>query len=201
MAKDKYENLIVRLLIILIILIPLSILVSKKVFKPVKKEKLVLLEYDTEVVDDNFIVERLSNQEKEKKEQEERKKYRWPTDDGYYISTYYSRNHDGIDIAGIEYNSNIYSIYDGEVVTSSYSSTNGNYIVIKDTKGVYSMYAHLGPEKLPKVGDDIKTWDMIGRVWAPFSKDNWDWEEHLHFQIMENVDSPKWYSNVEGVFL
>ena len=62
----------------------------------------------------------------------------------------------------------------------------------------YSMYAHLGPEKLPKVGDDIKTWDMIGRVWAPFSKDNWDWEEHLHFQIMENVDSPKWYSNVEG---
>jgi hypothetical protein len=61
----------------------------------------------------------------------------------------------------------------------------------------YSMYAHLWPEKLPKVGDDIKTWDMIGRVWAPFSKDNWDWEEHLHFQIMENVDSPKWYSNVE----
>lgn len=125
MAKNKYEIFILRLLVILIILVPLSILIQKKLFKKETTEKLVLLEYDIEVVDDKFIVERLNNQEKERKEKEEREKYRWPTDNNYYISTYFSRSHDGIDIAGISYGANIYSIYDGEVVTSSYSSTNG----------------------------------------------------------------------------
>ena len=179
MAKDKYENLIVRLLIVLIILIPLSILVSKKVFKPVKKEKLVLLEYDTEVVDDKFITERLEKQEEEKRRlEEERKKYIWPTDDGYYISTYYSRSHDGIDIAGISYGANIYSIYDGEVITSSYTSTNGNYIIIKDTKSVYSLYAHLSKRNVNQ-GDKVSKGEIIGQAGSTGNSTG----VHLHFSV------------------
>lgn len=179
MAKDKYQNLIVRLLIILIILLPLSVLVSKKIFKPVKKKKLVLLEYDTEVVDDKFITERLEKQEEEKRKiEEEINKYRWPTDNGYYISTYYSRGHDGIDIAGISYGANVYAIYDGEVVTSSYTSTNGNYIIIRDTKGIYSLYAHLSKRNVNQ-GDKVSKGDIIGHIGSTGNSTG----VHLHFSV------------------
>ena len=47
---------------------------------------------------------------------------------------------------------------------------------------------------LPKLWDDVRKWDIVGEVWQPFTEDNWDWEEHLHFQIMESIDSPRWYS-------
>ena len=57
MAKNKYEIFILRLLVILIILVPLSVLIQKKLSKKKETEKLVLLEYDIEVVDDKFIVE------------------------------------------------------------------------------------------------------------------------------------------------
>lgn len=176
MAKNKYEIFILRLLVILIILVPLSILIQKKLFKKETTEKLVLLEYDIEVVDDKFIVERLNNQEKERKEKEEREKYRWPTDSNYYISTYFSRSHDGIDIAGISYGANIYSIYDGEVVTSSYSSTNGNYIVIKDTKGVYSMYAHLSRRNVNQ-GNTVSKGQIIAQAGSTGNSTG----VHLHF--------------------
>ena len=179
MAKDKYESLIVRLLIILTLLVPLSILVSKKIFKPVEKEKLVLLEYDVEVVDDNFITERINKQDEEKRKlEEERKKYRWPTDDGYYISTYYSGSHDGIDIAGISYGANIYAIYDGEVVTSGYTSTNGNYVVIKDSKGIYSLYAHLSRRNVNQ-GDRVTKGQIIGHAGSTGNSTG----VHLHFSV------------------
>lgn len=176
MAKNKYEIFILRLLVILIILVPLSVLIQKKLSKKKETEKLVLLEYDIEVVDDKFIVERLNNQEKERKEKEEREKYRWPTDNNYYISTYFSRSHDGIDIAGINYGANIYSIYDGEVVTSSYSSTNGNYIVIKDTKGVYSMYAHLSRRNVNQ-GNTVSKGQIIAQAGSTGNSTG----VHLHF--------------------
>ena len=45
MAKNKYKILIVRLLIIIQILVPLSVLISIKIFKTNKEEKLVLNPY------------------------------------------------------------------------------------------------------------------------------------------------------------
>lgn len=178
MAKIKYQIFIIRLLIILTLLVPLSILVSKKIFKPVEKEKIVLLEYDVEVVDDSLITERLAKQEEEKKLEQERQKYRWPTDDGYYISTYYSGSHDGIDIAGISYGANIYAIYDGEVVTSSYTATNGNYIVIKDSKGIYSLYAHLSRRNVNQ-RDTVSKGQVIGQAGSTGNSTG----VHLHFSV------------------
>ena len=69
--------------------------------------------------------------------------YCWPTNGNYYISTYFSYGHDGIDIAGIGYNSNIYTVFSGQVVTASYTPANGNYIIVKNDDGKYAMYAHL----------------------------------------------------------
>lgn len=179
MTKIKYQIFIIRLLIIVTLLIPLSILVSKKAFKTIKKEKIVLLEYDVEVVDDNFITERINKQNEEKiRLEEERKKYIWPTDQGYYISSNYSKNHDGIDIAGISYGANIYAIYDGEVVTSSYTSTNGNYIVIRDSKGIYSLYAHLSKRNVNQ-SDKVSKGQIIGQAGSTGNSTG----VHLHFSV------------------
>lgn len=102
--------------------------------------------------------------------------YRWPTEGNYYITTYFSRAHDGIDIAGCGWNSNIYAIYSGEVLTSSWTSTNGNYIVIRDDKGVYSMYAHLA-NKYVWAGQRVEKGQVIGGMGSTgFSTGT-----HLHF--------------------
>ena len=102
--------------------------------------------------------------------------YRWPTESNYYITTYFSRAHDGIDIAGCGWNSNIYAIYSGEVVTSSFTSTNGNYIIIKDDKGVYSMYAHLA-NKYVWAGQRVEKGHVIGGMGAT----GFATGTHLHF--------------------
>ncbi|MBR4619096.1 MAG: peptidoglycan DD-metalloendopeptidase family protein [Bacilli bacterium] len=102
--------------------------------------------------------------------------YRWPTEAGYYITTYFSWYHDGIDIAGCYYNSNIYAIYGGEVVTSSYTYTNGNYIIIRDDKGVYSMYAHLANRYVVS-GQRVEKGTVIGGMGSTGRATG----VHLHF--------------------
>lgn len=61
----------------------------------------------------------------------------------------------------------------------------------------YSLYGHLWSMGLPKEGEEVLKWQQIWCVWKAFSKENWNREEHLHFQIMEHVDSPRGYSKVE----
>ena len=93
------------------------------------------------------------------------------------------------------------SIYNWEVVASWLDWWLWHRVIIRhsmpDGTNFYSLYAHLGPDQLPEEGKNIKIWDIIGRVWAPFTEENWDWEEHLHFQIMEKEESPKWYSEID----
>jgi len=91
------------------------------------------------------------------------------------------------------------SIYDWKVVESCLDWWLGHKVIIEhEIKGswkkFYSLYGHIWSEWLPKIWDDVKKWDIIWKVGQAFTKDNWDWEEHLHFQIMENKDSPEWYS-------
>ena len=51
--------------------------------------------------------------------------------------------HDGTDIAGCGYGSNIFAAESGTVATVSYKYDNGQYIVIHHDNGYYTMYAHL----------------------------------------------------------
>lgn len=92
-------------------------------------------------------------------------------------------------------------MYDWEVVASWLDWWLWNRVIIEHTMTdwtkFYSLYGHLGPKGLPKIWDKVEKWKKIWEVWEAFTPDNGDWEEHLHFQIMENVDSPKWYSKVE----
>lgn len=104
--------------------------------------------------------------------------YGWPTNGNYYITTYFSWGHDGIDIAGCGYNSNIYAIFRGEVVTASNTSTNGNYIVVRHDDGKYSMYAHLASIYVSP-GQRVEKGTVIGGMGAT----GYATGVHLHFSV------------------
>lgn len=122
------------------------------------------------------------------------------------VRTYYdSANREPVYHLWVDYNvkawKGVKSIYDGKVVASGLDWWLWYKVIIEhsmsDWTKFYSLYGHMGSKNLPKVWDNVKKWDIVGEVWQPFTPDNWDWEEHLHFQIMESVDSPKWYSKIE----
>jgi len=71
--------------------------------------------------------------------------------------------HDGMDIAGCGYGSNIFSIESGTVVASGYRYDNGQYITIRHDNGYYAIYAHLcNGCRYVNVGDRVKRGQVIG---------------------------------------
>ena len=128
------------------------------------------------------------------------------------VRNYYdSANGEPVHHLWIDYNvqswTPVSSIYDGEVVVSGedYDKEHQTWfwhkVIIKhkipNGPEFYSLYGHIWAEWLPAVWDKVKKWKIIWKVWKPFEKDNWNWNAHLHFQIMEDKDSPRWYSKNE----
>ena len=71
--------------------------------------------------------------------------------------------HDGMDIAGCGYGSNIFAIESGTVVAASYRYDNGQYITIKHDNGYYAIYAHLCSGCMyVKTGDRVQRGQAIG---------------------------------------
>lgn len=71
--------------------------------------------------------------------------------------------HDGMDIAGCGYGSNIFAIESGTVVASGYRYDNGQYITIRHDNGYYAIYAHLCEGcRYVGVGDTVKRGQVIG---------------------------------------
>lgn len=88
-------------------------------------------------------------------------------------------NHKGIDI-GVRY-VNIYACGDGKVVTSTYSSSYGYYIVIDHGGGVSTLYAHLSKLGVKK-GATVKGGEYIGVS----GNTGWSSGPHLHLEIRIN---------------
>lgn len=118
------------------------------------------------------------------------------------VRTYYdSANREPVYHLWVDYNvkagTEVKSMYDWKVVESWLDGGLWHKVIIEHTMPdwtkFYSLYGHLGSESLPGIWDEVKKGMKIWEVWKPFTKENWDWEEHLHFQIMENVDSDRWY--------
>jgi Membrane proteins related to metalloendopeptidases len=115
--------------------------------------------------------------------------FRWPVDIGFNrISTGFewrtlfgvTEFHKGIDIPA-NYGSNIYASNGGTVVTATYHSSYGNYIVIDHGGGIATLYAHCS-KLLVKVGDVVSQGDVIGLVGSTgYSTGN-----HCHFEYREN---------------
>ena len=98
-------------------------------------------------------------------------KWIFPVSDFYVITTYYSQEHQALDIAS-SYNTNIHSIADGTVIlvkngcvagNLSCNGKAGNYITIKHDGGYYSQYMHLN-KIMVNIGDKVSAGDVVGTM-------------------------------------
>ena len=113
----------------------------------------------------------------------------WPTDSGWTISSGYSYRinpvtgarelHGALDIAGTGYGSNVYASNSGVIVTKSYTSTAGNYIVINHNNGYYTQYNHMSRFESLSVGDYVEKGQVIGYVGMTGQATG----PHLHFAV------------------
>ena len=88
--------------------------------------------------------------------------------------------HDGTDIAGCGYGSNIFSAESGTVYTVGYEYDNGQYIVIQHDNGYYTMYAHLCSGCVyVKQGDRVSRGQPIGGM----GQTGFATGVHLHYAI------------------
>lgn len=88
--------------------------------------------------------------------------------------------HDGTDIAGCGYGSNIFAAESGEVVTVGYKYDNGQYITIRHDNGYYTMYAHLCSGcTYVKQGDRVQRGQPIGGM----GQTGFATGVHLHYAI------------------
>lgn len=88
--------------------------------------------------------------------------------------------HDGTDIAGCGYGSNIFAAQSGTVAVSSSKVDNGQYIVIDHHNGYYTMYAHLCVGcRYVKEGDYVEKGQVIGGMGQTGAATG----VHLHFAI------------------
>lgn len=114
--------------------------------------------------------------------------WRWPTDSGYTISSYYGYRtfagtrefHSAIDIAGTGRGSNVYATNNGVIEIRSYNSSYGNYIMINHNNGYYSLYAHMSSFNGNfSVGSTVSRGDVIGYVGDTGRASG----PHLHYEI------------------
>lgn len=128
--------------------------------------------------------------------------YIWPSASSVYVTSLfgnrlhpvygYYRMHYGIDI-GASYGTKIYAADGGVVVTSTYGSGYGNYVMIDHGNGNYTLYAHMSSRNVQE-GDIVLQGDVIGFVGSTGVSTG----PHLHFEIYEDgvrVDPLKYFSN------
>ena len=88
--------------------------------------------------------------------------------------------HDGTDIAGCGYGSNIFAAESGVVVQSGYKYDNGQFITIQHDNGYFTMYAHLcNGCRYVNVGDRVKKGQVIGGM----GQTGFATGVHLHFGV------------------
>ncbi|MBR2132753.1 MAG: peptidoglycan DD-metalloendopeptidase family protein [Oscillospiraceae bacterium] len=126
--------------------------------------------------------------------------YIWPLTSSRRITSNYggrntgikgaSLNHKGVDIGGVGYNSKVLAAKAGIVVTSAYSSSYGNYVVISHGAGNTTLYAHMSSRSV-KEGDRVNQGQVIGVTGSTGISSG----PHLHYEIVENgsrVDPKKY---------
>jgi len=90
------------------------------------------------------------------------------------------RQHQGIDI-GAPHGTNVVAADSGTVITSTYASGYGNYIVIAHGNGFTTLYAHLSSRSVSK-GDSVTKGQLIGCVGSTGNAKG----AHLHFEVSIN---------------
>lgn len=114
----------------------------------------------------------------------------WPTPSCKIITSYYGwrlhpvlkyeKLHTGVDI-GAGYNANIIAAASGTVITATYNSAYGNYVVIDHGGGVCTLYAHQSSMAVG-VGQYVNAGQVIGYVGST----GYSTGPHLHFEVIVN---------------
>ena len=89
--------------------------------------------------------------------------------------------HNGIDISGLGYGTQVLAADRGTVIAAAYSDSYGNYIVIDHGNRYTTLYAHMQSNLVSK-GDTVERGDVIGLVGATGSASG----PQLHFEIWHN---------------
>ncbi len=92
-----------------------------------------------------------------------------------------STNHKGVDIGGVGYDTNVLATKAGVVITSAYSNSYGNYVVISHGRGNTTLYAHMSSRSV-KEGDTVTQGQVIGVTGST----GISYGAHLHYEITEN---------------
>lgn len=113
----------------------------------------------------------------------------WPVDSNVVTSGFGGRNtgiagastnHKGVDLKALT-GANIYAADTGTVITSEYSSSYGNYIVIDHGNGYCTLYGHMS-KRVAKAGDVVTRGQVIGYSGATGIANG----PHLHFEVWLN---------------
>lgn len=117
-------------------------------------------------------------------------KFCWPAPSYTKISSDYGyrsdpftgiqKFHNGVDMAAPG-GSNILAAYDGTVVSASYSSSMGNYVMIDHGDGLITIYMHAS-KVLVSAGQDVSRGDVIALVGSTGRSTG----NHLHFTVRNN---------------
>lgn len=117
-------------------------------------------------------------------------KFQWPCPSSKRITSYYGyrihpvyktkKFHSGIDI-GAGYGNDIVAAESGTVITATYGSGYGKYVVVSHGSGITTLYAHCS-SLLVNVGDKVQKGQTIAKVGSTgVSTGN-----HLHFEVRIN---------------
>lgn len=108
--------------------------------------------------------------------------YRMTSDFGYRVHPIYGYTlyHSGVDLSA-DTGTEIYAAYSGTVVTSTYSSSAGNYIMIDHGSGLMTVYMHCS-KLLVSEGDSVTKGQTIGLVGSTGNSTG----PHLHFSVRLN---------------
>ncbi|MGX8698766.1 MAG: murein hydrolase activator EnvC family protein, partial [bacterium] len=104
------------------------------------------------------------------------------------------RPHEGLDIGGLGYGAKILASDSGNVITSAYSSSYGNYVVIDHNNGYCTLYAHMQSRSVSE-GDKVTKGQVIGYVGSTGASTG----PHIHFEIWKDgvkVDPAKYFTNL-----
>lgn len=126
----------------------------------------------------------------------------WPTKSQVITSSFGYRSdpltgnlsfHSGIDI-GASTGDPVYAAANGTVIAAEYSSSRGNYIVVRHINGLETWYMHLSKIEV-KVNQKVTKSKRIGKVGSSGRSTG----PHLHFEVVQNgnVTNPLPYMRTE----
>ncbi|WP_188112272.1 M23 family metallopeptidase [Aquimarina sp. RZ0] len=88
--------------------------------------------------------------------------------------------HYGLDLSAKK-GTAIYASAAGKITSARYSSSYGNYVIIKHESGYSTLYGHM-MKKIVKKNQDVKQGDIIGYVGSTGRSTG----PHLHFEIIQS---------------